>query len=154
SAARQHVDHAAVDGFAGQHEHAPAAFFDLQEQIPGGPVAPDVGAAGGALRDAPRDLDGRAPRQALHVHQIVVADALGRGHGDLQVADLAQHEQAVIRLFTQRLDPEDDVVVDGAGQHEILAAQVIGDRAFDDVVAAGEADDVLGVDSHGGLVSC
>src|SRR5499427_9910773 len=51
---RQHVDHAAVDGFARQHEHAPAAFLDLQEQVAGGPIAPDVGAARGPFGDAPR----------------------------------------------------------------------------------------------------
>src|SRR5215471_17540112 len=70
-APRQHVDHAAVNGFARQHEHATAALLDLQEQITRRAVAPDVRAAGGAFRDAPRDLDGRAPGQPLHVHEVV-----------------------------------------------------------------------------------
>ena len=75
----------------------------------------------------------------------------GGGTAISEVADLAQHEQAVVRLVAQRLDPEDELAVDGAGQHERLAAEVIGGRTLDDVVAAGEADDVLGIDSHGAL---
>src|SRR5215471_6496944 len=61
--ARQHVDHAAVNRFAREHEHAPGTFLDLQEEIARGPVAPDVGAARGPLRDAPGDLDVRAAGQ-------------------------------------------------------------------------------------------
>src|SRR4029079_3094080 len=95
---RQDVDHAAVDGFAREHEHAPAAFFYLQVQIAGRAEAPDVGAAGGALRDPARDLDVRASREPLHIGEVVVADAFGRRHGDLQIADLAQHEQAIVGL--------------------------------------------------------
>jgi hypothetical protein len=79
----------------------------------------------------------------------VVADAVGRRDRDLEVADLAQHEQAVVGVVAQGLDPEHHFTVDGARQQEALAAQVIGHGSFDDVVTPGKAHDVFGMNSHG-----
>src|SRR6516165_12386480 len=62
-APRQDVDHAAVDGLAGEHEHAATPLLDLEVEVAGRAVAPDVGAPRGALGDLARDVDGGAPRQ-------------------------------------------------------------------------------------------